>query len=91
MEIRVPHALESAELAARLAAAAQLHDVELIAAADGKSGTVTKNAGLLGAVRAQYSIEAAELVVLVTDRPSFVPEPSLRRVIEDELAQLVAR
>lgn len=90
MEIRVPHTLSSQELARRIAAAADRHEVEFTPNADGKGGVLSKDAGFLGTVRAQYSIEAQALVVLVSEKPAFLPEATLRRMLEDELKKLVA-
>jgi hypothetical protein len=90
MEIRVAHALAREELARRIRAAAERHDVEVSPGADEHSGTLAKDAGFLGSVRAEYSIETLALVVVVRDRPAFLPEATLRRVLEAELAKLVA-
>jgi len=91
MELRLPHALEAQELTRRLLAAAALHDLEIVPAADGRSGTIAKDAGFLGSVRAQYAIEADALVLRVTERPGFLSESALRRMLEDEFRDLVAR
>lgn len=90
MEIRVPHQLAPDEVARRIATAADRHDVEFVPDASGASGTLSKDAGFLGTVRARYSIEPGELVVVVSERPAFLPEGTLRRMIEDELRKLLA-
>lgn len=91
MELRVPHALSAPELARRLLAAAQTHDIDVKPAADGRSGVIAKDAGFLGKVRASYAIEPDALVVQVSEAPAFLSEASLRRMLEDELGKLVAR
>ena len=90
MEVRVPHTLSSEEVARRITAAADKHDVEFTPDATGLRGTLAKDAGFLGAVRANYAIEKHALVVVVDQRPAFLPEATLRRMLEDELNALVA-
>jgi hypothetical protein len=90
MEIRIAHALAPVELSRRILAAAERHDVELTPGVDPLRGQLSKDAGFLGRVRAEYSIEAEVLVVVVRDRPGFLPEATLRRMLETELAKLVA-
>ncbi len=90
MEVRVRHTLSTQELARRIRASAQRHDVEFTPGADEMRGVLAKSAGFLGTVRAEYAIEPDILVVNVTERPSLLPEGTLRRMIEDELGKLVA-
>ncbi|HTF89144.1 MAG TPA: hypothetical protein VK843_12095 [Planctomycetota bacterium] len=90
MEVRVPHALSPEEVARRISTAALRHDVELVPDASGVRGSLSKDAGFLGSVRAQYAIEPGALVVQVSERPAFLPEGTLRRMLEDELHKLVA-
>lgn len=90
MEIRIRHALSQEEVARRIRAAAELHDLELAPGADATHGAISKNAGFLGAVRAEYAIEPDALVVSVRERPAFLPEGTLRRTLEEELTRLVA-
>ncbi len=90
MEVRVTHTLSPEEVTRRIAAAADKHDVEFTPNANGTGGVLSKDAGFLGTVRAQYSIEPQALVVLVSEKPAFLPEGTLRRMIEDELEKLVA-
>ena len=90
MEVRIAHALSSAELASRLSRTAAQHDIELKPNPDGRTGTLAKDAGFLGSVRAEYSIEPDALVVRVSERPPFLPEEMLRRTLEGELGKLVA-
>jgi hypothetical protein len=90
MEVRVRHGLSVPELVQRIRAAADRHDVEFTPGADETRGTLGKNAGFLGEVRAEYAIEPDALVVTVTKRPAFLPEGTLRRMLEDELGKLVA-
>jgi hypothetical protein len=89
MEIRVPHQLAPEELARRIAAAADRHELEFVPDASGASGTLAKDAGFLGTVRARYSLEKDALLVVVSERPAFLPEATLRRMVEDELKKLV--
>jgi hypothetical protein len=91
MELRLPHSLGQQEMARRLLAAAALHELEIVPAADGLSGAITKNAGFLGSVRALYAIESDVLIVRVTERPGFLSESALRRMLEDEFRDLVGR
>lgn len=90
MEIRVVHALSTDELARRIRAEADRHDVGLTEREEGRRGELVKDAGFLGTVRAEYAIEVRELVVVVRERPAFLPEGSLRRTLEEALAKLVA-
>ncbi|MBK8180130.1 MAG: hypothetical protein IPK67_14845 [Planctomycetes bacterium] len=90
MEIRIAHGLATEELSRRIRAAAERHEVEFFPGADPLRGTLTKDAGFLGSVRAEYAIEAKELVVVIRDRPGFLPEGTLRRILSDELSKLVA-
>ena len=90
MEVRVRHVLSAQELVRRIRAAAERHDVEFIPGADETRGVLAKDAGFLGNVRAEYTIEPDALVVIVSERPSFLPEETLRRMLEDELSKLVA-
>jgi len=90
MEVRISHSLPTAELARRIQHAATRHDVEFTPGPDGLRGTLAKNAGFLGSVRADYGIETNALVVTVRDRPAFLPEATLRRMLEEELGKLVA-
>lgn len=89
MEVRIPHRLEAVELARRMKAQADKDEVEMRPAADGLSGVMSKDAGFLGRVEAHYSILPDALLVRVTERPSFLPEASLRRTIEEQLHKLV--
>lgn len=90
MEVRILHALAAQEIARRIRASAAKHDVEFTPGADELRGVLAKDAGFLGRVRASYAIEADALVVVVSERPAFLPEPTLRRMLEDELRKLVA-
>ncbi len=90
MEVRVAHQLAVQEVARRIRGAAERHDVEFTPGADETRGVLSKNAGFLGTVRAEYTIEADALVVIVRDRPAFLPEGTLRRMLEQELNKLVA-
>jgi len=91
MEVRVSHTLSPEEMTGRIANAARHHDVEFTPDANGTGGTLAKDAGFLGSVRAQYSLEAGVLVVRVSERPAFLPEATLRRMLETELEKLVAK
>ena len=91
MELRLPQSLGPQEMTRRLLAAAALHELEIAPAADGASGVITKNAGFLGSVRALYAIESDVLIVRVTERPEFLSESTLRRMLENEFRDLVAR
>ncbi len=90
MEVRVPHQLAAQEIVRRIRGAAERHDVEFTPGADETRGVLAKDAGFLGTVRAEYTIEADALVVIVRDRPAFLPEGTLRRMLEQELSKLVA-
>ncbi len=90
MEVRVAHKLSALEIVRRIRVAAERHDVEFTPGADETRGVLSKNAGFLGTVRAEYAIEADALVVNVRDKPAFIPEGTLRRMLEEELGKLVA-
>ena len=90
MEIRIAHALTAVELTRRMLAAAQQHDVDFEPTSDGVSGVLAKDAGFLGKVRAEYTIESLALVVRVTECPNFLSEDMLRHMMLDELNKLVA-
>jgi hypothetical protein len=85
MEIRVTHALEPSEVLQRVTRVAAQHDIEL-EELDERSGRLSKNVMLVGAVRARFTIAADHLHVDVTEYPQML-EGTLRRLLEDELAQ----
>jgi hypothetical protein len=90
MEIKIAHKLTSDELTRRLAAAANHHGIDFTPDSSGMAGTLAKDTGFLGTVRARYSIEHEQLSVLVSEKPAFLPEEMLRRMLEDELKKLVS-
>jgi diaminopimelate epimerase len=89
LEILVPHALAAGEVGRRLARAAKEHAVELAPAANGLSGTLQKSAPLIGVVRASYEIRGDDVLLRVLERPRLLPEGTLRRALERELARLL--
>jgi hypothetical protein len=90
VKLSVEHGLDLDEARRRLAQAAERHDLEFVAAPDGMSGTLAKSAPFLGRVRASYRLGAKALDVEVLERPSLLPEATLRRMIEDELRRVLA-
>jgi hypothetical protein len=90
MQVRVAHSLGAAEARSRVEAAARRHGVALAAGADGMSGTLEKSAAFVGKVRASYRIEPDALEVRVLERPMLLPEATVRRMLEEELARLLA-
>jgi hypothetical protein len=90
MEIHVAHQLGGEEVRARIEAAAREHDVSIEPAGDGVSGVLEKAAPFVGKVRARYEIRAAELTLEVIDRPKLLPEATLRRMLEQELARFLS-
>ena len=86
MEVRIEHALEPDAIVERLAAAVREHDIELTAEGDGRAGQLEK-ATPLGTVRASYEIGADVVVVTVLQKPAFLPEGTVRRLLEENLAE----
>ena len=84
VEIRIPHRLGPEEAAARIVALAGDHDVGLAPDPDGRSGTIEKTTPL-GAVRGTYAVEGDEVVVTIEKKPAFLPEATVRRVLEENL------
>jgi len=89
MEIRVAHELEVEQVRGRIESAAREHEVSIEPAADGASGVLEKAAPFLGKVRARYAIRAGELALEVIERPRLLPEATLRRMLEQELARIL--
>lgn len=89
MELRFPHTLGTDEAKKRLESAAREHDMTLDWASDGSSGTIEKKAPMMGAVQASYIVREDVLEVVVIKRPKLLPEGTLRRMLEDELARLL--
>ena len=89
MEIRIPHGSNPDQAAERVRQAAADHDlvVPAEAASDAHSGTLVKETPL-GSVRARWQVLDQELVVVVEDRPAFLPEGTVRRALEDGLRGL---
>ena len=90
MDIRIAHELEIDEVRRRIESAAKEHDISVEEGADGISGVLEKAAPFLGKVRAQYDIRSDELALQVIDRPKMLPEGTLRRMLETELARFLA-
>jgi len=87
MDIHIGHDLEPGEVQRRLERLAGDHGIVLSPAPDGLSGELQKKVMLVGAVRARYQIATAHLQLEVTKRPAGLPEGTLRRLLEDELAR----
>lgn len=87
-EVRVEHALEPAEVLARLEGLARSEDVT-ITTSGANRGSLTK-ATAFGQVGGEYEIEPAALVVRVVNRPAFLPEGMVQRLLEENLRQLLA-
>ena len=86
MEIRVSHTLERSQAAARIREAARKLDV--MPAEDGDEGefggTMAKDTPL-GSVQASWEAFEAEVVVHIVRKPAFLPEGTVRRLLEDGL------
>ena len=91
MEIRVSHGLSPEEAAARVQAAAARYDlaVEEAPGDSGAAGVLVKETPL-GSVRARWEIVASEIVVVVEERPAFLPEGTVRRALEGGLREMFA-
>ena len=88
MEIRVAHDLEPGEVVQRVRLAARQHDLEL--QEDGEhSGSLAKVTAL-GTVRARWSAAAGELLVIVEERPAFLPKETVRRLLEEGLREVLS-
>lgn len=83
MEVRIAHELAPEEAVSRVVAAAAEHGLELVRESP-RTGTVAKVTPL-GAVRGSFSAEEGALVIVVEERPAFLPEGVVRRAIEDAL------
>jgi len=89
MDLRIAHQLGVEEVKRRIESAAREHDVSIEPAADGVSGVLEKAAPFLGKVRARYEIREGELALELIDRPKLLPEATLRRMLEQELARFL--
>lgn len=91
MEIRVPHQLTPDEAARRVRGAAERFElcVPEGSHAGALEGELEKPTPL-GAVRARWSASAGELVVVVLERPPFLPAGIVQRALEERLRELLA-
>lgn len=91
MEIRVSHALVRAAAAERIRAAAEKLDVrpEELSQETEFAGRLHKDTPL-GSVRASWQALEREVVVTIEERPAFLPEGTVRRLLEDGLRQALA-
>jgi len=89
MQIRMPHSLEPEEVGRRVRAAAERHDVAAGADESDCAGELLKKTPL-GAVRASWRADATEVVVDVRERPAFLPEGTVRRLLEEALSSALA-
>ena len=55
-----------------------------------KSGTLEKSVGFLGSVRGRYRVAEDAILIAVTEAPPFVPDETLRRLLQDELGRELA-
>ncbi|MCZ6596434.1 MAG: hypothetical protein O7B99_02225 [Planctomycetota bacterium] len=89
VEIRIPHRLALEEAAARIVALAGDHDVGLVPDPDGRGGSIEK-ATPVGAVHGRYVVEGDAVVVTIEKKPAFLPEATVRRVLEENLRAALA-
>ncbi len=86
MEIRVAHRLDPDAAAERLADVARANDIalELDDGAGGRAGRLAKTTPL-GEVSGRFVIEVTEVLVRVERKPAFLPEGTVRRLLEENL------
>ena len=89
MEIRVSHSLPAEEAVERLSATAARQEIEFTRDPAGLAGTMSRATGL-GTVRASWQLSDTTLVVVVEQRPAFLPEETVRRVLEQGLRDALA-
>ena len=90
IEIRVPHALGLERARERLETFARERAVRLTADPGGLTGTVEKNAPFTGVVRARYEVLADAIELKVDELPAWLPEQTMRRLLEGELTSAFA-
>lgn len=91
MEIRITHTLEPDAAAARLAELARDNDIELELDDDagGRAGRLAKSTPF-GAVSGRFRMEPGEVVITIEKRPAFLPEATVRRLLEENLGDALA-
>ncbi len=89
IDIRVAHALGAGEASTRLTAAFAKRSVAVVSADGGRSGTLTKQLPFVGSVSAEFEVQDDAVLVRVTQAPAFPSADTLRRMVEDELAQIL--
>jgi hypothetical protein len=82
MEVVVAHELTPETVAERVRVAAERADVLVEARELG--GSVAKDTPL-GSVRATYTVRTGDVLVVVEQRPAWLPEDTVRRMIEEGL------
>lgn len=86
MEIRVTHTLGREQGMQRMLAAAGRLGLELEVQEGAYEGEVRKSSPL-GAIQARFSILEAEAVIVITKKPAFLPQDTVRRAIEEGLRE----
>lgn len=89
--VEIAHELTLEQARQRLEEVARKHDVRLTPDAGGLQGSVERPAGFLGTVRGRYQIEAARILLTITEAPAFLPASTLRRMLEEELGPAFGR
>ena len=89
IEIRVAHALGAAQAVARLATAFAKRSLGVVSSNGGHSGTLTKQLPFIGSVQAEFEVLDAAVLIRVTQAPAFPSADTIRRMVEDELTQVL--
>ncbi|MFT5288204.1 MAG: hypothetical protein ACI8QS_000044 [Planctomycetota bacterium] len=91
IEIEIAHSHGADEASNRVRAAAERLDVQAVdpSATAGHSGAMRKDTPL-GSVVAEWVATASSVTVTVTKKPGFVPEGTIRRMLEDGLKEALA-
>ena len=91
IEVELPHSHTPAEAASRIrAAAARMDVVSIDHAAAGPNGGAMRKDTPLGSVVAHWEAKAQCVLVQVVEKPAFLPEGTVRRLLEEGLTEALA-
>lgn len=90
IELRVTHALDEQAVRSRLETLARHHGVQIAQPIGAQPGSLEKDLGILGRVRAEFDLRPGEIVLRVDRAPALLGEANLRRLLERELQSALA-
>ena len=91
IEVEIPHSHSPAEAAQRVRAAAERLDVLPVDQEElGSHGGTMRKDTPLGSVVARWTAHEAHVTVTILQKPAFLPESTVRRLLLEGLAQALA-